>query len=100
MRFGIDARLWSGGWSDADLDLTPYARDLGYAALEIPVSNLAQINEAGMEFVATLALVKERALPTPDPAVRRQGIACPQAAVETRLRSLLSGARCSPGLTN
>jgi D-psicose/D-tagatose/L-ribulose 3-epimerase len=96
MRFGIHYRLWSRAWSDADLDLIPRARDLGYSAFEITVSNLAQINAnairqraeaAGMEIVATLSLAKDRALATPDPAVRRQGIAFLGAAVE-RVREM------------
>jgi hypothetical protein len=96
MRFGIHYRLWSPAWSDADLDLIPRARDLGYSAFEITVSNLAQINAnairqraeaAGMEIVATLSLAKDRALATPDPAVRRQAIAFLGAAVE-RVREM------------
>ena len=96
MRFGIHYRLWSSAWSDADLDLIPRARDLGYSAFEITVSNLAQINAnairqraeaAGMEIVATLSLAKDRALATPDPAVRRQAIAFLGAAVE-RVREM------------
>jgi D-psicose/D-tagatose/L-ribulose 3-epimerase len=96
MRFGIHYRLWSRAWSDADLDLIQHARDLGYSVFEITISNLPQINAkairqraeaAGIEIVSTISLAKDRALASPDPTVRQQGIAFLRAAVE-RVREM------------
>lgn len=96
MRFGIHARLWTRAWSDADLDLIPHARALGYSVLEIPMGDLSGINAtairrraeaAGIEIVATLALGANRPLATPDPAARQQAVAMLRAAVE-RVRAL------------
>ena len=90
MRFGVHCRLWTTGWTNADLHLLDHARQLGFSALEINMGNLANIDppriraraeKVGIEVIGAMALSKDHELATPDPAARRRSIEYLKAAV-------------------
>lgn len=79
MRFGVHCRLWTKAWTSADLDLLDHAKELGFAALEISLGNLKNIDppkirmraeKVGIEVISALGLSKEYALATPDADTR------------------------------
>jgi len=91
MRFGVHCRLWTTGWSNANLDLIEHAKTLGFSAFEISLVNLAGIDPAcirqraeaaGIEVVGGIGLPQDKALATADQALREQTIAYLKAAVE------------------
>lgn len=90
MRFGVHCRLWTTGWTSADLDLLDHARELGFAALEINLGNLANIDppkiraraeKVNIEVIGAMSLSKDHALATPDRDARQQSIEYLKAAV-------------------
>lgn len=91
MRFGVHCRLWTTGWTNADLDLIDHAKALGYSAFEISLLNLDGIDPsrirqraeaAGIEAVGTIGLAQDKALATPDRVLRERTVAHLKAAVE------------------
>jgi D-psicose/D-tagatose/L-ribulose 3-epimerase len=91
MRFGIHCRLWTTGWSNANLDLIDHARALGFSVFEVTLVNLAAVDPvairrraeaAGMELYGTMGLPKDKGLVTTDRATREQTVAFLKAAVE------------------
>jgi D-psicose/D-tagatose/L-ribulose 3-epimerase len=91
MRFGVHCRLWTTGWSNANLDLIEHAKSIGFSAIEISLINLAGIDPprirqraeaAGIEVAGGIGLPQDKALATPDRALREQTIAYLKAAVE------------------
>lgn len=91
MRFGIHCRLWTTGWSNANIDLIDHARALGFSVFEVTLVNLAAVDPvairrraeaAGMELYGTMGLPKDKGLATPDRATREQTVAFLKAAVE------------------
>jgi D-psicose/D-tagatose/L-ribulose 3-epimerase len=91
MRFGVHCRLWTTGWTNANLDLIERAKTIGFSAFEISLLNLAGIDPlrirqraeaAGIEVVGTIGLAQDKALATPDQALRERTIAYLKAAVE------------------
>ncbi len=92
MRFGIHCRLWTTGWSNANLDLIDHARALGFSVFEVTLVNLAAVDPVvirrraettGMELYGTMGLPKDKALVTTDRATREGTVAFLKAAVET-----------------
>jgi D-psicose/D-tagatose/L-ribulose 3-epimerase len=91
MRFGIHCRLWTTGWSRANLDLIDHAKALGFSVFEVTLVNLAAVDPvairrraeaAGMELYGTMGLPKDKGLATTDRATREQTVAFLKAAVE------------------
>ncbi len=91
MRFGIHCRLWTTGWSNANIDLIDHARALGFSVFEVTLVNLAAVDPvairrraeaAGMELYGTMGLPKDKGLVTTDRATRKQTVAFLKAAVE------------------
>ena len=91
MRFGVHCRLWTAGWTSANLDLIDRAKGLGFDVFEISLLNLAAVDPvairrraeaAGIDILGTMGLPKDRTLATPDRAVREQTVAFLKAAVE------------------
>lgn len=91
MRFGIHCRLWTTGWSNANLDLIDHARALGFSVFEVTLVNLAAVDPVairrraettGMELYGTMGLPKDKGLATTDRATREQTVAFLKAAVE------------------
>jgi D-psicose/D-tagatose/L-ribulose 3-epimerase len=83
MRFGVHCRLWTRAWTSADLDLLEHAKELGFAALEISLGNLenieppkirARAEKVGIEVISALGLSREYALETPDADTRRRTV--------------------------
>jgi D-psicose/D-tagatose/L-ribulose 3-epimerase len=92
MRFGIHCRLWTTGWSKANIDLIDHARALGFSVFEVTLVNLAAVDPVairrraeatGMELYGTMGLSKDKGLATTDRATREQTLAFLKAAVET-----------------
>ncbi len=91
MRFGVHCRLWTTGWSNADLDLIDHAKALGYSAFEISLLNLDGIDPSrirqraeatDIQVVGTIGLAQDKALATPDRGLRERTAAYLKAAVE------------------
>ena len=91
MRFGVHCRLWTTGWTNADLHLLDHAKELGFSALEISMGNLdnidppsirARAEKAGIEIIGAMALGKDHALATPDREMRRRSIEYLKAAAQ------------------
>ncbi len=83
MRFGVHCRLWTKAWTSADLDMLDHAKGLGFAALEISLGNLANIEppkiraraeKVGIEVISALGLPKEYSLATPEADTRRRTV--------------------------
>ncbi len=84
MRFGVHCRLWTTSWTRADLGLLDRASALGFAALEINLGTLQQIDPpairaraegVGMEVIGTIGLGHGQGLATSDGAMRTRTIA-------------------------
>ena len=48
MRFGVHCRLWTTGWTNANLDMIAHVKALGFSVLEISLVNLAGIDPAAI----------------------------------------------------
>ena len=90
MRFGVHCRLWTTGWSNANIDLIDHARALGFSVFEVTLVNLAAVDPvavrrraeaAGMELYGTMGLPKDKGLATEDRATREQTVAFLKVAV-------------------
>jgi D-psicose/D-tagatose/L-ribulose 3-epimerase len=91
MRFGVHCRLWTTGWSPADLDLIDRARDFGFSVFEVGLLNLAAVDPTAirrraeavdMTLIGSMGLPKDKGLATSDRSVRSQTVAFLKAAVE------------------
>jgi len=91
MRFGVHCRLWTTGWTSANLDLIDRARALGFDVFEIPLLNLAAVEPvairrraeaAGIAIIGTMGLPRDKGLATADAAVRQDTVAFLKAAAE------------------
>jgi len=89
MRFGVHCRLWTTGWTSANLDLIDRAKALGFDVFEISLLNLAAVDPvairrraeaAEIAIIGTMGLPKDKGLATPDPAVRRDTVTFLKAA--------------------
>ena len=90
MKFGVHCRLWTAGWSPADLDLLDRARAMGFSVFEVGLINLQAVDPVairrraetvGIDLIATIGLPKEMGLATADPSVRSHTLRFLKAAV-------------------
>lgn len=91
MRYGVHCRLWTTGWTNANLDLIDHAKALGYSAFEISLLNLNGIDPSrirqraeasDIEVVGAVGQAQDKALATPDRVLRERTVAYLKAAVE------------------
>jgi len=92
MRLGVHCRLWTTGWTNANLDLIDHVKALGFSVLEISLVNLAGIDPAairrraeavGLSVTTTTGLSPDKSLATPDRGMRERTVAYLKEAVET-----------------
>ncbi len=90
MRFGVHCRLWTVGWSHADLDLLDRARGFGFSVFEVGLINLPAVDptairrraeSVGIDLITTIGLPKDMGLATPDRSVRSHTVSFLKAAV-------------------
>lgn len=83
-RFGVDSFIWSENFTEKDLWVIPKAKELGFDYLDFAVAHpevfptekaKAEIARCGIIPVLTTTLGADTNLISPDPAVRRKGVA-------------------------
>lgn len=83
-RFGVDSFIWSEDFSDKDLWIIPKAKALGFETLDLAIAHpetfptkkaRRRAADAGIRLVTTTTLSKDTNLISPEPAIRRSGVA-------------------------
>jgi D-psicose/D-tagatose/L-ribulose 3-epimerase len=82
MKYGINAFLWTAGYTPADEALLPRIREAGFDGIEIPIFDPEQFDSAGLrrgfkahglQATACSVLTRETNIIADDPAVRERG---------------------------
>lgn len=91
MKLGIHAYAWCSQWSNETLDLIDRVKRLSLDFIEIPLMTLdtfddravkKRLEDAGLDAVTSTVLLNGTDITSPDPEIRRRGVAYLKACVE------------------